>query len=46
MLANQPGLLACQKWIFAECVRRTILIAYAIIGLFELLKDPEDPGNE
>ncbi|KAI0186684.1 hypothetical protein EV127DRAFT_500382 [Xylaria flabelliformis] len=29
-----------EKWIFAECVRRTILMAYAVIGLYELLKDP------
>ncbi|TRX95523.1 hypothetical protein FHL15_003481 [Xylaria flabelliformis] len=29
-----------EKWIFAECIRRTILMAYAVIGLYELLKDP------
>ncbi|KAI1124552.1 hypothetical protein F5Y10DRAFT_249104 [Nemania abortiva] len=31
-----------EKWVFAECVRRTIIIANAVIGLYELLKDPED----
>ncbi|KAI0441458.1 hypothetical protein F4803DRAFT_418954 [Xylaria telfairii] len=30
-----------EKWIFAECVRRTIVIAYGVVGLYELLKDPE-----
>ncbi|KAI0449894.1 hypothetical protein F5B21DRAFT_492898 [Xylaria acuta] len=30
-----------EKWIFAECVRRTILMTHAVIGLYELLKDPE-----
>ncbi|KAI0189638.1 hypothetical protein F4808DRAFT_445306 [Astrocystis sublimbata] len=36
-----------EKWIFAECVRRTIIITYATISLYELLKDPEfiDPAN-
>ncbi|KAI8946470.1 hypothetical protein F4801DRAFT_593362 [Xylaria longipes] len=29
-----------EKWIFAECVRRTIIMTYAVIGLYELLKDP------
>ncbi|KAI1159644.1 hypothetical protein F5B18DRAFT_655445 [Nemania serpens] len=37
---EQPS-IEWEKWIFSECVRRTILIAYAVIGLFELLKDPE-----
>ncbi|KAI0518098.1 hypothetical protein F5B22DRAFT_92066 [Xylaria bambusicola] len=37
-----------ENWIFAECVRRTIIMAYAVIGLYELLKDqrytdPDDP---
>ncbi|KAJ8130556.1 hypothetical protein O1611_g3075 [Lasiodiplodia mahajangana] len=31
-----------EKWLFAECVRRTIIIAYAVIGLYELIKDPDD----
>ncbi|KAI1741736.1 hypothetical protein F4680DRAFT_414885 [Xylaria scruposa] len=36
-----------EKWIFAECIRRTILMAYAVIGLYELLKDPAfiDPDS-
>ncbi|KAI1758292.1 hypothetical protein F4782DRAFT_19679 [Xylaria castorea] len=29
-----------EKWIFAECVRRTVIMSYAVIGLYELLKDP------
>ncbi|GAW14269.1 hypothetical protein ANO14919_036690 [Xylariales sp. No.14919] len=28
-----------EKWVFAECVRRTILISYAVLNLYELLKD-------
>ncbi|KAI0400293.1 hypothetical protein F4802DRAFT_503901 [Xylaria palmicola] len=36
-----------EKWIFAECVRRTVLITYATLSLYELLKDPEhdDPDH-
>ncbi|KAI0908255.1 hypothetical protein F4823DRAFT_625739 [Ustulina deusta] len=36
-----------ETWIFAECVRRTIIIAYAVLGLYELLKDSGhiDPDN-
>ncbi|GAP87092.1 putative C6 zinc finger domain-containing protein [Rosellinia necatrix] len=36
-----------EKWVFAECLRRTVLMAYAVIGLYELLKDPDnmDPEN-
>ncbi|KAJ8119895.1 hypothetical protein ONZ43_g3256 [Nemania bipapillata] len=29
-----------EQWVFAECVRRTIFMGYAVIGLYELLKDP------
>ncbi|KAI0429325.1 hypothetical protein F5Y09DRAFT_310516 [Xylaria sp. FL1042] len=36
-----------EKWIFAECVRRTIIMAYAVIGLYEVLRDSAlvDPEN-
>ncbi|KAI0483853.1 hypothetical protein F4859DRAFT_512490 [Xylaria cf. heliscus] len=36
-----------EKWIFAECVRRTIIMAYGVMGLYEILKDPQylDPIN-
>ncbi|KAK5626139.1 hypothetical protein RRF57_001854 [Xylaria bambusicola] len=36
-----------ENWVFAECVRRTIIMAYAVIGLYELLKDQRytDPDN-
>ncbi|KAI0813158.1 hypothetical protein GGR55DRAFT_639491 [Xylaria sp. FL0064] len=39
--------VAWEKWIFAECVRRTIIMAYAVIGLYELLRDSEftEPEN-
>ncbi|KAK5316239.1 hypothetical protein LTR70_006407 [Exophiala xenobiotica] len=32
------------RWIFAESVRRTILIAYSFITLYEAMKDPEKDG--
>ncbi|KAK5655091.1 hypothetical protein OQA88_5990 [Cercophora sp. LCS_1] len=28
-----------ESWIFAECVRRTIVIAYAVIALYDMLKN-------
>ncbi|KAI8626481.1 hypothetical protein F5Y19DRAFT_478596 [Xylariaceae sp. FL1651] len=35
-----------ERWIFAESVRRTIVMANSVISLYELMKDPEneDPG--
>ncbi|KAI5860106.1 hypothetical protein GGS23DRAFT_249423 [Durotheca rogersii] len=30
-----------EKWIFAESVRRTIIMAYAVIFLYGMVKDPE-----
>ncbi|KAI0140705.1 hypothetical protein BJ166DRAFT_108787 [Pestalotiopsis sp. NC0098] len=35
-----------ERWIFAESVRRTIVMAYSVLSLYELLKNPdceEDP---
>ncbi|KAI1118262.1 hypothetical protein F5Y14DRAFT_257652 [Nemania sp. NC0429] len=37
---EQPS-IEWEKWIFGECVRRTIFIAHTVISLFELLRDPE-----
>ncbi|KAI1148881.1 hypothetical protein F4825DRAFT_76212 [Nemania diffusa] len=36
-----------EKWVFAECVRRTIILAYSVLGLYELMKDPKniDPNG-
>ncbi|ETS76544.1 hypothetical protein PFICI_11931 [Pestalotiopsis fici W106-1] len=34
-----------EQWIFAESVRRTILMAYSVLGLYELMKDPEWDGE-
>ncbi|KAJ2996982.1 hypothetical protein NUW58_g800 [Xylaria curta] len=36
-----------EKWIFAECLRRTVILAYSVIGLYEILKDPaySDPDG-
>jgi hypothetical protein len=34
-----------QRWIFAESVRRTTLMAYSVITMYELLKDPERGGS-
>ncbi|KAI1422543.1 hypothetical protein F5Y12DRAFT_609193 [Xylaria sp. FL1777] len=31
-----------EKWIFAESVRRTVIMAYAVIGIYELLKESGD----
>ncbi|KAK3369288.1 hypothetical protein B0T24DRAFT_358712 [Lasiosphaeria ovina] len=31
-----------ENWIFAESVRRTILMAYSVMSMFELMKDPAD----
>ncbi|KAI0102301.1 hypothetical protein GGR51DRAFT_527770 [Nemania sp. FL0031] len=31
-----------EKWIFAECVRRTIIMSYAVTGLYEVMKDPDN----
>ncbi|KAI1859041.1 hypothetical protein JX265_010518 [Neoarthrinium moseri] len=36
-----------EQWVFAESVRRTIVIAYSVITLYETMKEPEeedDPG--
>ncbi|KAK3339943.1 hypothetical protein B0T25DRAFT_560951 [Lasiosphaeria hispida] len=35
-----------ERWIFAESLRRTIVMAYSVISLFSLMKDPEheEPG--
>ncbi|KAF2967950.1 hypothetical protein GQX73_g5603 [Xylaria multiplex] len=38
--AREQSPVKWENWIFSECVRRTIIIAYAIVGLYELLKDP------
>ncbi|KAI1826987.1 hypothetical protein F4861DRAFT_463769 [Xylaria intraflava] len=38
-IREQPP-IEWEKWIFAECVRRTVLVAYAALNLYELLKDP------
>ncbi|KAI1169752.1 hypothetical protein F4777DRAFT_596019 [Nemania sp. FL0916] len=35
-----------EKWIFAECVRRTVIIAYAVLSLYELLKDLNNSDAE
>jgi hypothetical protein len=37
ILAYQP--CGCQRWIFAESVRRTIVMAYSVITLYETMKD-------
>ncbi|KAI0966177.1 hypothetical protein F4678DRAFT_302904 [Xylaria arbuscula] len=35
-----------EKWVFAECVRRTIIVAHAVISLYEVLKDSQlNPDN-
>ncbi|KAK9780257.1 hypothetical protein SCAR479_02894 [Seiridium cardinale] len=34
-----------ERWIFAESVRRTIIMAYSVITLYELLKDPNHKGD-
>ncbi|KAI1310717.1 hypothetical protein F5Y03DRAFT_26402 [Xylaria venustula] len=35
-----------EKWVFAECVRRTIIVAYAVISLYEVMKDSQlNPDN-
>ncbi|TGJ79089.1 hypothetical protein E0Z10_g9674 [Xylaria hypoxylon] len=46
-LVKQQPPIQWDKWIFAECVRRTVTMAYSVIGLYELLKDLEwaDPDN-
>ncbi|KAK0704585.1 hypothetical protein B0H67DRAFT_557360 [Lasiosphaeris hirsuta] len=35
-----------ERWIFAESLRRTVMMAYSVISLFSLMKDPEheEPG--
>ncbi|KAI0539084.1 hypothetical protein GGR58DRAFT_264854 [Xylaria digitata] len=45
--AREQSPVEWENWIFSECVRRTIIIAYAVVGLYELLKDPgyRDPDN-
>ncbi|KAI9171205.1 hypothetical protein HJFPF1_00686 [Paramyrothecium foliicola] len=35
---NQPE--DWQRWIFAESVRRTIVMAYSVLFLYEMMKDP------
>lgn len=44
-VANQIGWL--QRWIFAESVRRTIVMAYSVMVLYEMMKetDTEDGMN-
>ncbi|KAK9423954.1 putative Zn(2)-C6 fungal-type domain-containing protein [Seiridium unicorne] len=34
-----------ERWIFAESVRRTIIMAYSVLSLYELLKDPNHKGD-
>lgn len=35
-----------KEWIFDESVRRTVVMAYSVIGLYDLMKDPgEKLGN-
>ncbi|KAI0396607.1 hypothetical protein F5Y17DRAFT_455885 [Xylariaceae sp. FL0594] len=34
-----------EKWIYAESVRRTVFMAFGVVGLFQLMKDPENIGK-
>ncbi|KAI9700964.1 MAG: hypothetical protein M1820_006609 [Bogoriella megaspora] len=34
-----------ETWVFSESVRRTIVMAYSVIGLYELIKEPESKGR-
>jgi hypothetical protein len=36
---------ALQRWIFAESVRRTIVLGYSVVGLYWMMGDPEYEGN-
>lgn len=35
-----------QRWIFAESVRRTIVMAYSVIVLYSMMKTPDDENGE
>ncbi|GAB1318248.1 Transcription factor domain-containing protein [Madurella fahalii] len=35
-----------KRWIFAESLRRTVLMAHSFISLYDLMKDPEGNGDE
>jgi len=39
------GCAALQRWIFAESVRRTIVLGYSVVGLYWMMSDPEYEGN-
>lgn len=43
-VAEERLLTSLQRWIFAESVRRTIIMAYSVITLYELLKGSRSDG--
>lgn len=40
-----PNPFFSQTWIFAESVRRTILIGYAFLSFYQMMKDPKQTGQ-
>lgn len=51
LFSNVESLLAnwlnySQRWIFAESVRRTIVMAYSVIVLYSMMKTPDDENGE